>query len=109
MIKALIKKSLRNKSTAKRLDISKSESSLQKGDTSDPANYRPISLTCILFKVMEHIVTSNLAQHLNKNDIVYGLQHGFREERSCKTQLISWGTRQKTFQWSPSRFGLARF
>ena len=47
-----------------------------------------ISLTCILCKVMEHIVASNLAQHLNKTDILYGLQHGFLEKRSCKTHLI---------------------
>ena len=37
---------------------------------------------------MEHIITSNLARHLNGNDILYGLQHGFREKRSCETQLI---------------------
>ena len=60
----------------------------KKGDKSDPANYRPISLTCILCKVMEHIVASNLSQHLNRNNALYGLQHGFREKRSCETQLI---------------------
>ena len=48
----------------------------------------PISLICILCKVMEHIVASNLARHLNGNDILYGLQHGFREKRSCETELI---------------------
>ena len=37
---------------------------------------------------MEHIAASNLARHLNCNDILYGLQHGFREKRSCETQLI---------------------
>ena len=29
------------------------------GDKSDPINYRPILLACILCKVMEHIVASN--------------------------------------------------
>ena len=60
----------------------------KKGNKSDPANYRPISLTCILCKVMEHIVASNLTRHRNENHILYELQHGFLEKRSCETQLI---------------------
>ena len=60
----------------------------KKGDKSDPANYRPISLTCVLCKVMEHIIASNLTKHLNKHNILYDLQHGFRQKRSCETQLI---------------------
>ena len=34
----------------------------KKGDKSTAANYRPISLTCILCKVMEHIIASNVAR-----------------------------------------------
>ena len=60
----------------------------KKGNKEDPANYRPISLTCILCKVLEHIVASNLTAHFNKHNILYDLQHGFRERRSCETQLI---------------------
>ena len=37
---------------------------------------------------MEHIVASNLSRHFEQNDILYDLQHGFRERRSCETQLI---------------------
>ena len=39
----------------------------KKGDKGNPVNYRPISLTCILYKVMEHIIASNLAKHFNKS------------------------------------------
>ena len=46
----------------------------KKGDKSDSANYRPISLTCVLCKVMEHIIASNLTKHLNKHKILYNLQ-----------------------------------
>lgn len=60
----------------------------KKGDVSDPANYRPISLTCILCKTLEHIVASALSSHFNSNNILYDLQHGFRERRSCETQLL---------------------
>ena len=39
-------------------------------------------------KLMEHIIASNLTKHLNKHNVLYDLQHGFREKRSCETQLI---------------------
>ena len=61
--------------------------SSKKGDKSDPINHRPISLTCI-YKVMEHIVASNLSRHFEQNDTLYELQHGFRERRSCEIQLV---------------------
>ena len=60
----------------------------KKGDKSLAENYRPISLTCILCKVLEHILASNIIRHLDGQGILYDLQHGFREKRSCETQLI---------------------
>ena len=60
----------------------------KKGDKADPSNYRPISLTCVLCKVPEHIVASSLSKHFTELNILYELQHGFRERRSCETQLI---------------------
>ena len=60
----------------------------KKSSKQDPANYRPISLTCILCKTMEHIIASGLTKHFNQNDILYDLQHGFQERRSCETQLL---------------------
>ncbi|MCG7878558.1 MAG: reverse transcriptase family protein [Candidatus Thiodiazotropha endolucinida] len=61
----------------------------KKGEKSTAANYRPISLTCILCKVTEHIIASNIVTHLDTNGLMYDLQHGFRERRSCETQLVS--------------------
>lgn len=60
----------------------------KKSDKSNPANYRPISLTCVLCKVMEHIVASNITNHFQVNNILYHLQHGFRSQMSCETQLL---------------------
>mgnify|MGYP001799691788 CR=1 FL=1 len=37
---------------------------------------------------MEHVLTSSIMKHVNRNDILYHLQHGFREGRSCKTELV---------------------
>ena len=37
---------------------------------------------------MEHIIASQLTKHFNRSNILYDLQHGFRERTSCETQLI---------------------
>jgi hypothetical protein len=37
---------------------------------------------------MEHILASNIMAHLNKNNLLYDSQHGFRSKRSCETQLL---------------------
>ena len=60
----------------------------KKGPKTDPANYRPISLTCITCKLMEHIIASNIMKHARQNNIIYDLQHGFLDKRSCETQLL---------------------
>ena len=59
----------------------------KKGNKSSPANYRHISLTCILCKIFEHIVTSNVVKRLDSNQILHNIQYGFRSKRSCETQL----------------------
>ena len=60
----------------------------KKGDKAAAANYRPISLTCILCKTLEHIIHSKVMKQLDHNNILVDSQHGFRRKRSCKSQLI---------------------
>ena len=64
----------------------------KKGNRTKPSNYRPISLTCIVCKVMEHIITSNIMAHAERHQILYDLQHGFRSKLSCETQLVEFAT-----------------
>jgi len=61
----------------------------KKGDKTNPANYRPVSLTCILCKTMEHIIFSQIMNHLDSNSILVNFQHGFRSNHSCETQLLN--------------------
>ena len=56
----------------------------KKGDKSLTANYRPISLTCILCKDLEHILASNIVRHRDEQGLMYDLQHGFRKKRACE-------------------------
>lgn len=64
----------------------------KKGNKSESANYRPISLTCILSQQMEHIIASTIMGHLNTTQQLYQRQHGFRPKLSCETQLIEFST-----------------
>ena len=60
----------------------------KKGSRSQAANYRPVSLTCICCKVMEHIMSSHIMTHLEVGNILCDRQHGFRSKRSCESQLM---------------------
>ena len=60
----------------------------EKSEKYDPANYRPVSLTCICCKALEHIIVRNINKHLSLENILADCQHGFRIQRSCETQLV---------------------
>lgn len=50
---------------------------------------RPMSLTCIVCKSMEHIIYSQIMNHLDNHNILVEFQHGFRANHSCETQLLN--------------------
>ncbi|KAK4808496.1 hypothetical protein QYF61_005813 [Mycteria americana] len=61
----------------------------KKGWKEDPGNYRPVSVTSVLGKVMEQIILSAITWHVQDNQVIRPSQHGFRKDRSCLTNLIT--------------------
>lgn len=61
----------------------------KKGDRKDPNNYRPVSLTPIVCKILESIVKEEIENHLTAHNILSDQQFGFRPGRSCNSQLLS--------------------
>lgn len=57
----------------------------KKGDRTKPANYHPVSLTAVVSKMIEHIVVSQVMDHLDGNNIITEYQYGFRSKRSCES------------------------
>ena len=57
------------------------------GNISDPANYRPVSLTSITCIMLEIIIHTNIIRHLEKYKVNNDEQHGFPRGRSCETQI----------------------
>ena len=60
----------------------------KKGKRAEAANYRPISLTVVICKILEHIIASHIMRHATANGILNDNQHGFRPRRSTEAQLI---------------------
>ena len=52
------------------------------------ANYRPVALTSHLIKVFEKIIRKNIVQYMDKHGLFNESNHGFREARSCLSQLL---------------------
>ncbi|KAF1595969.1 UNVERIFIED_CONTAM: hypothetical protein FQV16_0016447, partial [Eudyptes robustus] len=61
----------------------------KKGQKEDPGNYRPVSLTSVLEKVMEQMILSAITRHIQGNQVIRPSQHEFMKGRSCLTNLIS--------------------
>lgn len=60
----------------------------KKGSRTKPNNYRPISLTSVIGKLMEKFIRDKIVEYLEANNLIRDSQHGFRNRKSCLTNLI---------------------
>ena len=60
----------------------------KKGSKTLAENYRPVSLTCILCKVLEKMVVKIIIQHIKENELASLRQHGFTKGKSVTTNLL---------------------
>ena len=61
----------------------------KKGPKGDPGNYRPVSLTSTVCRMLESIIKDDLMSHLAENNLIRDSQHGFLKGKSCTTNLIT--------------------
>ena len=59
---------------------------LKKGSKLNPGNYRPVSLTCIVCKIMESVIKDSLVEHFTMHNLISNSQHGFMAKKSCLYQ-----------------------
>ena len=60
----------------------------KKGKKTLPNNYRPVSLTCVVCKIMESIIRDAIIDHMTKNNLFSKYQFGFISGRSTVLQLL---------------------
>ena len=61
----------------------------KKGDRNIPGNYRPISLTSVVGKMLESMIRDKIVKHLERHSLIRDSQHGFRNRRSCLSNLLT--------------------
>ena len=60
----------------------------KKGSRNKSVNYRPVSLTSVICKVLETIIRDHMMDFLIKHKLINPSQHGFLKARSCLTNLL---------------------
>ena len=66
----------------------KREPIFERGDKKIAENYRPVSLTCVVCKVLESIVRVKLMFHIESNNLFSKDQFGCRSGYSCIAKLL---------------------
>ena len=61
----------------------------KKGSKKQVENYRPISLTCIVCKILESIIKDHIMTYFIRNNLFSVNQFGFLKGRSCVLQLLN--------------------
>ncbi len=88
VLKVLFQQSLYNWEVPKNWRRTNITAIYKRSNRQDPANYRPVSLTSVSCKTLEHIIFNHTMIHLDHHNILVHFQHGFRSKRSTETQLI---------------------
>ena len=60
----------------------------KKGNRRIAGNYRPVSLTCIICKILETLVREEIIKHMRDNNLFSKDQYGFIDRRSTTLQLL---------------------
>ena len=60
----------------------------KKGSRNKSVNYRPVSLTSVICKLLETIIRDHMMDFLVKHKLINPSQHGFLKARSCLTNLL---------------------
>ena len=60
----------------------------KEGSRNKSENYRPVSLTSVICKLLERLIKDHLVDFLVKNKLINPSQHAFLKARSCLTNIL---------------------
>ena len=69
----------------------------KKGSRNKSENYRPVSLTSVICKLLERLIKDHMVDFLVKHKLLNSSQHGFLKARSCLTNMLCF--LEETTKW----------
>ena len=75
----------------------------KKGYRNKSVNYRPVSLTSVICKLLETIIRDHMMDFLIKRKLINPSQHGFLKAKSCLTNVLCFleEITKWVYDWSP--------
>ena len=61
----------------------------KKGSRNIRSNYRPVSLTSVVCRILESIIRDTVTNFLDEHNLIRNTQHGFSKGKSCQTNLLT--------------------
>ena len=58
------------------------------GSRNKSENYRPVSLTSVICKLLERLIKDHMVDFLVRHKLLNSSQHGFLKARSCLTNVL---------------------
>ena len=84
----IFSKSLNEGSVPKRWREANITPIFKKGSRIEAANYRPVSLTSVVCKLIKGIIRDRFMDHLVNNELISKDQQGFVRKKACVTNLL---------------------
>ena len=63
----------------------------KKGAKSNVGNYRPVSITLVICKIIQSIIRDTILEYMVRNSLFSNDQHGFVPQRDCITNIMEDG------------------
>ena len=71
----------------------------KKGSKTNVSNYRPISLTCVICKILESVIRDHIMEHFKRNKLFNNNQYGFYKRTIYNTPIVDAGLEKFLCPW----------
>ena len=85
---SIFDKSLRTREVPKEWKEANVTPIFKKGSKLERSNYRPVSLTSIICKILESIIRDKIMKYMQVKRLITSSQHGFVPNKACVTNLL---------------------